>query len=40
MNAEKEYQEKTSTLNVNIANINTANKNGLMFIPNVRDSKS
>ncbi len=35
MDAEKVYQENTSTLNVSITNINTANKNELMFLPNI-----
>jgi competence protein ComEA len=35
MDAEKVYQENTSTLNVSITNINTANKNELMSLPNI-----
>ncbi len=35
MDAEKAYQENTSTLNVSITNINTANKNELMSLPNI-----
>jgi len=35
MDAKKVYQENTSTLNVSITNINTANKNELMSLPNI-----